>query len=118
DEAFGEIVGIEPPRAPAWAEPNWQSYAIRITEGSRNRIAQELLNAGIACRPGYMACHVQPVYRSARNTTLPNTERALDTVIILPMYAQMTEAEQDYVISQVQRALHNGVRPFLRTNFY
>jgi perosamine synthetase len=106
-EAFGEISGIEPPRAPSWAEPNWQSYAIRVTEGSRNRIAQELLDAGIACRPAYMACHIQPVYRPARNRPMPNTERALETVIILPMYPQMTEAEQDYVIDHVRRAARN-----------
>ena len=73
---------------------------------SRNDVAQQLLDAGVACRPAYMACHVQPVYRRLYpELRLPNTERALETVIILPLYPQMTGAEQEYVIDCVLSAV-------------
>jgi perosamine synthetase len=73
---------------------------------SRNGVAQQLLDAGISCRPAYMACHAQPVYRRLYpELRLPNTEQALESVIILPLYPQMTDAEQEYVIDCVLRAV-------------
>lgn len=105
---------IIPPHVPAYAEPNWQSYAIRIVAdadgaSARNAVAQHLLDAGVAGRPAYMACHEQPVYRTLYpDLNLPATEEALRTVLILPLYPQMTDEEQDYVIDQVGEAL-NGI---------
>jgi dTDP-4-amino-4,6-dideoxygalactose transaminase len=107
--ALHDVQGIIPPHTPKYAEPNWQSYAIRISDDSpvqRNLLAQHLLEAGIACRPAYMACHVQGVYKALyRGLRLPNTEKALDGVIILPLYPQMTDEEQDYVIDKISRTV-------------
>lgn len=107
--AFAGMPHLAAPTVPDYATPCWQSYAIRITEDapvSRNNVAQKLLDAGIACRPAYMACHTQPVYRQFYpDLCLPNTEKALESVIILPLYPQMTDAEQDYVIQGVGEAL-------------
>jgi perosamine synthetase len=107
--SFNEMPHITPPTVPYYATPCWQSYAIRIADDaavSRNEVAQQLLNAGVACRPAYMACHVQPLYRRLYpELRLPNTERALESVIILPLYPQMTDDEQDYVVDQVLEAM-------------
>jgi len=97
------------PRVPAGTEPNWQSYAIRVTSedpAARNGVATRLLDAGIACRPAYMACHLQPVYQALYpGLRLENTERALREVLILPLYPQMTDAEQDHVLTELGDAL-------------
>jgi len=103
-EAFASMPGVIPPRAPSWAVPNWQSYAIRVSAASRNAIAQRLLDAGIACRPAYMACHLQPAHRSAPRGSMAHTENTLATVIILPLFSQMTDAQQEHVIEQVRAA--------------
>lgn len=107
--ALAGIPYLIPPTIPAYVTPNWQSYALRISSDcplSRNAVAQRLLDAGIACRPAYMACHVQPVYRQLYpHLTLPYTEQALETVIILPLYPQMNDEEQDYVIGHLQQAV-------------
>lgn len=101
-KALSGLPFVIPPAVPAWAEPNWQSYAIRISDDCpvpRNAIAQGLLDAGIACRPAYMACHSQPVYARANpGLRLPNTDRALGSVIILPLFPQMTDDEQNCVV--------------------
>jgi dTDP-4-amino-4,6-dideoxygalactose transaminase len=106
---FAGIPYIIPPQVPDYAKPNWQTYAIRIEDEcpvKRDVIAQKLLNANIACRPAYMACHVQPVYRSLYpDLYLPNTEKALSSVIILPLYPQMTKAEQEYVIQTISDSI-------------
>src|SRR5205807_1131293 len=77
-QALKGVPHVLPPCVPEYATPNWQSYAIRIADESpvsRDVVAQRLLDAGIACRPAYMACHVQPAYRANRPpSALPNTE--------------------------------------------
>jgi perosamine synthetase len=107
--AFSDISSIIPAQIPDYATTNWQSYAIRISDAckvERNMIAQRLLDAGIACRPAYMACHVQPAYRRMYpDLVLPNTETALGSVIILPLYPQMTDEEQDHVIRELELAI-------------
>lgn len=121
-ERLSGVPEIIVPRIPAGATPNWQSYAVRIREGGsemRNAVTQRLLDAGIACRPAYMACHVQPAYRLLNpSLRLPNTEQALATVILLPLYPQMTDAEQDHVmdvLTEAVRALARGPRRTART---
>lgn len=113
--AFAEISGIIPPAVPDYATHGWQSYAIRLADDarvSRNEVAQRLLDAGIACRPAYMACHLQDVFRRLYpDLRLPGTERALKSVIILPLYPQMSDAEQEYVINCVARAMDPGSDP-------
>lgn len=107
--ALCEIPHVIVPRVPDYALPNWQSYAIRIDEGftrGRDWVAQRLLDAGIACRPAYMACHLQPVYRvDSPDLSLPNTDAVLRSVIILPLYPQMSDQEQDYVIRVLSDAM-------------
>lgn len=110
--AFTGMKHIIPPTVPAGRETNWQSYAVRVggdSPLSRDFIAQALLDAGIACRPAYMACHLQPVYRKIYpQLDLPDTQKALEKVIMLPLYPQMTDDEQDYVIDQIVKMFREG----------
>jgi dTDP-4-amino-4,6-dideoxygalactose transaminase len=107
--AFREQPRLVVPHIPPEAAPCWQSYAVRISDECpvpRDTVAQRLLDAGIACRPAYMACHVQPAYRCLYpDLELPNTEKALHTVIILPLFPQMTEQEQSYVTDTLINAV-------------
>jgi perosamine synthetase len=107
---LSEIPHVITPETPAGSTPNWQTYAIRVAGTSpvaRDEVAQHLLDAGIACRPAYMACHLEPAYRAANpDLHLPGTELALRSVIILPLFPQMTDEEQDYVCQMLDRALN------------
>ena len=58
-----------------------------------------LAAAGISARRGIMAAHRQPAYAGRdRHAPLPVTERLTDHSLILPLFHQMTEAEQARVI--------------------
>jgi dTDP-4-amino-4,6-dideoxygalactose transaminase len=111
NSAFAAEDYLIPPHVPDYAEPNWQSYAVRVADlcpVSRDEIVQRLLAANISCRPGYMACHSQPAYRSMHPAPqLPNTEKALSSVIILPLHPQMTDDQQDHVITTLLGALRS-----------
>ena len=51
-----------------------------------------------------MAAHLEPAYHDHPRTTLPVTERLTARSLILPLFHEMTEEEQDVVVSVIQAA--------------
>jgi dTDP-4-amino-4,6-dideoxygalactose transaminase len=73
----------------------------------RNRLMDSLEAAGIATRPGTHAVHTLGFYRrkyDIQPEDLPNSLIADRLTIALPLYAQMTPAEQDYVLEHLSAA--------------
>ncbi len=99
-------IGISPPSEPEWARSNYQSYCVRLPENCDQRaVMQAMLDAAIATRRGIMCAHREEGYKSApRHAELPQSELAQDHCIILPLYPQMTEEEQDMVVSHLKLA--------------
>jgi dTDP-4-amino-4,6-dideoxygalactose transaminase len=65
---------------------------------------QGLLDRGISTRRGIMATHREAPYRSARwDRELPETNSATDECIILPLFHQLTEEEQEFVIDTIRQ---------------
>jgi len=70
---------------------------------SRDQLMQLLLDRGISTRRGVMATHREPPYRDARwDRLLPETNAATDDCIILPLFHQLTEEDQTYVIDSIR----------------
>jgi dTDP-4-amino-4,6-dideoxygalactose transaminase len=100
--------GIVVPPEPSWARTNWQSYAIRVDRARQRAVMQDLLDQGIATRRGAMNAHREPAYapgtwRAAGPLT--RSEEAQDTSIVLPLFHQLTEPQQDAVVDAVKRAV-------------
>jgi dTDP-4-amino-4,6-dideoxygalactose transaminase len=109
-KAFSSIESIIPPFVPKGFHHTYQSYMIRISGGTsiRNHVMQQLLDHGIATRAGVMASHLEKPYRAIYpNLHLPITEQVAKETIILPLFAQMTHKEQDYVIDELKKTLKN-----------
>ena len=71
---------------------------------SRNNLMDSLEAAGIATRPGTHAVHTLGFYRrkyGIQPEDLPNSLIADRLTIALPLYAQMTQAEQEYVLEHL-----------------
>ncbi len=99
---------IETPYEPEGRRHTYQSYCVRLrTSRPRAQIMAELAEQGIASRRGVMAIHLEPYYRERFRVSLPETERATAETLLLPVFAGMTEAEQDTVVE----ALLAAVRP-------
>jgi len=112
DAGLNYCSGVQLPREPAWARTNWQSYTIRVERGRQPGIMQQLLDAGIATRRGAMNAHMEGAYSPGawRSVgSLAEGEAAQDTGIVLPLFHQLAESDQDRVIEQVRRAA--GGRP-------
>ena len=103
-EALVDIPGLEPPYIPGYARPNYQAFPVRVTRDyplSRDELMQLLLNLGISTRRGIMNAHQEAPY-IAQQCSLPESEAARDGVILLPLYSQMTDEEQDSVIEALK----------------
>jgi len=97
------------PQEPPYARSNWQSFWITLTAGCpRDQVSvmQALLDQGIHTRRGVMCAHREPAYRHLPLPfALPVSERLQDRSIILPLYPQMTDAEQDRVLAALEDVL-------------
>jgi dTDP-4-amino-4,6-dideoxygalactose transaminase len=106
---LGDIPGLRLPVEPEWARSNWQSYCIRLPEGSDQRqVMQALLDHGIATRRGIMCTHREPAYKNQpwrSSGSLSTSERAQDECILLPLYHQITHEEQQFIASRLRLAI-------------
>lgn len=94
------------PDEPSFARSNWQSYAVRLPDDLDQReVMQAMLETGVSTRRGIMCSHREEAYRDALLPySLSHSERAQDHAILLPLYAQMTHAEQDQVVAALAAA--------------
>jgi perosamine synthetase len=110
DMDLSRIAGLSTPYEPAWAHSNWQSYCVRLPEGTDQRaVMQFMLDNGIATRRGIMCAHLERAY-SCLDLRFPLTESELahQDCILLPLYADMTDAEQRCVVDVLREACRRG----------
>ncbi len=104
-----EITGIEIPYVPDYAEHTYQSYCLRLSKDcrlDREDLMTNLLRRGIATRRGVMASHLERTYTGRNGTvSLPVTEEATRTTMLIPLYATMTAEEQSHVIDSLREEL-------------
>lgn len=96
------VPGLVAPNVPEWARTNYQSYAVRVLPEyplTRDELMQTLLDAGISTRRGIMNAHQEAAYAGAARFPLPESEQARDSVVLLPLYESLSEAEQDRVLA-------------------
>jgi dTDP-4-amino-4,6-dideoxygalactose transaminase len=108
DQAFCNHSIIQPPFVPQGVEWNVQSYAVRLRgfdAKRRDAVMQDLLDAGIASRPGVMTAHREPAYREAAHVSLPVSEAASDGSLVLPLYGELTASEQNEVSTALCEAV-------------
>jgi dTDP-4-amino-4,6-dideoxygalactose transaminase len=94
---------------PAWGTSNFQSYWVEVEPGfgaTRERTMEVLAEAGVSARRGIMAAHRQPAYRDldTGSVPLPVTERLTDNTLILPVYHELTDADQLRVVDGLRQA--------------
>jgi perosamine synthetase len=100
-EAIRAIPGLEPPCVPSDTRPNYQSYAVRVTPEdslSRDALMQKLLDGGVSTRRGIMNSHQEEAYNDQRGAKLSCSEAARDSVILLPLFPEMTQDDIAWVI--------------------
>lgn len=121
---LSDIEGMILPFEPDYARSNWQSFIIRLpAKLNQKAVMQELLNYGISTRRAIMNTHREPAYEqetwkcagnrslcacaSRTCRSLSQSEFIQENAIAIPLYPQMTLAEQDRVVEAL-RLVCNG----------
>jgi dTDP-4-amino-4,6-dideoxygalactose transaminase len=93
---------LRPPYIPDDADPNFQSYAVQVAPDapmSRDDLMQRLLDKRIATRRGIMLAHTEPACADLNLPQLPRSEEASGRSLLLPLFPQMTDEQQQRVLS-------------------
>ena len=101
-ELLTGIPGLRTIADPDYGTTNYQSFWVLLPDDfpvSRDELMQRMAEAGISARRGIMAAHLEPAYQGVRHGPLPVTERLTARTLILPLYHDLTEPEQDLVVS-------------------
>ena len=99
--AIKDIDGLELVADPDHGTSNFQSCWIRVQPGyplDREGLLAHLAKRGISARRGIMAAHLQPAYAHIRAGELPVTEALARDTLILPLYHQLSDTDQQRVI--------------------
>jgi dTDP-4-amino-4,6-dideoxygalactose transaminase len=102
-ERLAGVPGVVTPPTDPENEHIFHQYTIRAER--RDALAQRLKDAGIGHKVYYpLALHLQPCFADLgyRAGSLPVTERAMTEVISLPIYPELTEAQQDQVVAAIR----------------
>lgn len=97
--------GVQQPHLPAGAEHPAHIYWMRVRDLEiRQRMIAHLGECGVRATFHYQPLHLSEVGRAAGGAVgdCPVTEAAADTLVRLPLFADLTEAEVDRVVESVR----------------
>ena len=99
-------IGIEPPRQVGYGTHVWHLYVIQVAD--RARVQQQLAAAGVSTGIHYpIPVHLQKVYADLgyQRGAFPVAEAAADRILSLPMFAELTREQVQYVVENLKRTL-------------
>ncbi len=112
-ELLAHVPGLETNRDTADATTNFQSFWVLLPPDfptRRDELLARMKGDGISARRGIMAAHLEPAYRGHPSRALPVTERLTHDSLILPLFHEMTDDEQDRVVESLTASLQAGRR--------
>lgn len=108
-QRLAEIEGITCPTDPPWGGHIYQSFVILVdSDVNRDQIIADLGERGIETTLGTYALHAQPFFQRRYDYSpndLPNSYFAYRQTITLPLYAQMTKDDIEYISDSLAAAL-------------
>jgi dTDP-4-amino-4,6-dideoxygalactose transaminase len=98
------IPGLRTITDPAYGTTNYQSFWVLLPEDfpvCRDELLRILADAGVSARRGIMASHLEPAYAGHPHGPLPVTEQLTAHSLILPLFHELTEEQQDLIVSLI-----------------
>ncbi len=104
DEMLKSFAGIVTPIELDGCRHIYHQYTVRICDNRRDEVKESLAANGISTMVYYpVPINDLPVYRY--NVDIPHSRRAANEVLSLPMWPQITEDTQRYVVENLKKAL-------------
>jgi perosamine synthetase len=103
-KAFENLENIIMPGQLPGCNSSWHLYVIQVQPQRRKEIFEKLTAKGIGVNVHYIPVYTQPYYRQRgyEDVSCPSAESIYAGFISLPMYASLSNEEQDYVIEQIK----------------
>ena len=94
-----------PPTAPPGVRHAYHLFAVRVPE--RRAVYDAMHAAGIRVQVHYVPIYKHPLYADAGRSgaDFPETERAYDGLLSLPLFPALTEADQDRVVEVLTQCI-------------
>lgn len=102
---LSEIPGISVPQHKQDRTHIFHQYTIRAKNGNRDALREYLKEQGIGTMIYYpLPLHLQECFHELgyKKGDLPESERASKEVLSLPVFPELTEEEQVYVVKQIR----------------
>lgn len=108
NNAFKEMKEIITPFQQEGCNNSWHLYVIQVKE--RKKVFDYLRSSGIGVNVHYIPVYQHPYYQENgySDTKCENAEQLYQHIISLPLYPELKNEEQDYVIEQVINAVKNN----------
>ena len=102
-DALGGIPGLRLLEVAPDVEPGWHLFPVRILDGRRREIFDRFRDIGIGVQVHYLPVHRHPIFedRGYKLGSCPVAEAAYEELLSLPLYATLTNAQQDRVIASL-----------------
>ncbi|MEM8668268.1 MAG: DegT/DnrJ/EryC1/StrS family aminotransferase [Planctomycetota bacterium] len=91
----------------------WNQFAIRVQNGQRDALRAHMAEQGVGSEIYYpVPMHLQKCfeYLNVDGSTLPETEKASQEVLNLPIFPSLTEAEQTRVVETIVNFYASGAK--------
>lgn len=104
---LADVPGLRLPGVRDDVDPMWHLYPVRILDGQRRRVYDELRARGILVQVNYVPVYRHPVFEDLgyREGMCPVAERFYEEELSLPMFAALTDDQQSRVIDEVRKVL-------------
>ncbi|MEO3693282.1 DegT/DnrJ/EryC1/StrS family aminotransferase [Roseateles paludis] len=109
--AFADLPVILPPEAPEGDTHSWHLYVLRLADTApidRDAFIEGMFAAGIGCSVHYVPLHLHPYWRDRYGLMpeqFPHSQKAFETMVSLPLYTAMSDADVERVIGAVRALL-------------
>jgi UDP-4-amino-4-deoxy-L-arabinose-oxoglutarate aminotransferase len=111
-EGLAQIDGLDLPGVPAYPhEHPWHLFVVKVAAVTRERFMEGLAERNIGYGLHFPAAHRLAYVRERfgdASPRLPETERAADRILSLPLYPDMNSGDVAYVCEAVREILRQG----------
>jgi len=112
NEGLTGISGIDLPQIPDYEHTHaWHLYIIKVLTLNRdefmNKLAEYNIGYGLHFPPAHLLTYVQEKH-SAEIGPLPETERAADKILSLPLFPDMQDVDVEYVCAAIKEIVNHG----------
>jgi len=106
---ISEAENLQPPNEPKGYKHSWYLYTVRLKGANRKKrdeIVEALRREGIGAEVYYHnPIHLMPYYRKFGRYKLPETEKAAERVLSLPVHPGVTSKQIDFIGESVMHLL-------------